>query len=303
MAQGRRTPLDYFFFMRPVLLPPVWTVALLGTISPESSARFPIGQWVIFFVHLTVLFGGVYTLNQICDIESDRRNMKLHFLPERIISLGAAWAFTLALDLAALGLAAIFGWLYVILTAVLMLLGVVYSVGPFPWKNHAWLGLVANAIGHGFLVFCLGLALSGQTIPDGWVRAVAYSLAVGSVYLMTTVPDVTGDRDTGKRTAAVAWGMRVTIVAANFGVVAAIVLAARLGDRHLAFAGAAAWPFFLRALFRPQGASIAAKAAVGALSIAAVIAYPAYSVLLAFGFVATRLFFRWRFGISYPTFV
>jgi 4-hydroxybenzoate polyprenyltransferase len=81
MIQGRHTPLDYFFFLRPVLLPPVWTIALLGTIPLHESRLLSASAWSIFFLHLTALFGGVYTLNQIYDIESDRLNRKRYFLP------------------------------------------------------------------------------------------------------------------------------------------------------------------------------------------------------------------------------
>jgi 4-hydroxybenzoate polyprenyltransferase len=123
------------------------------------------------------------------------------------------------------------------------------------------------------------------------------------VYLATTVPDVEGDRRTGKRTPAVQWGERPTMVAAAILVLIAICLAALVGDKYLALAGLAALPFFVGGVVRPSRAVGAAKAAVGALSIAAAIAYPAYLILLISGFAGTRLFFRWRFGISYPNFV
>lgn len=303
MIQGRHTPLDYFFFLRPVLLPPVWTIALLGTIPLHESRLLSASAWSIFFLHLTALFGGVYTLNQIYDIESDRLNRKLYFLPEGIISLRSAWIFTIVLDIAALGLSLVFGWVHLALTLVIVLLGIVYSVGSSPWKNHPWLGLISNAIGHGLVVFLFGAVISGRPLSENWIGGLAYTLAVGAVYLATTVPDVEGDGRTGKRTLAVAWGARATMIVSGALVSIAIVLAAWSNDRYLAFAGIAAWPFFLRAVLRPSSATIAAKAAVGALSVAAAVAYPLYVILLLSGFVATRLFSRWRFGVTYPTFV
>ena len=303
MIQGRHTPLDYFFFLRPVLLPPVWTIALLGTIPLHESRLLSASAWSIFFLHLTALFGGVYTLNQIYDIESDRLNRKLYFLPEGIISLRSAWIFTIVLDIAALGLSLVFGWVHLALTLVIVLLGIVYSVGSSPWKNHPWLGLISNAIGHGLVVFLFGAVISGRPLSENWIGGLAYTLAVGAVYLATTVPDVEGDSRTGKRTLAVAWGARATMIVSGVLVSIVIVLAAWSNDRYLAFAGIAAWPFFLRAVLRPSSATIAAKAAVGALSVAAAVAYPLYVILLLSGFVATRLFSRWRFGVTYPTFV
>lgn len=303
MIQGRHTPLDYFFFLRPVLLPPVWTIALLGTLRFGLTMQMPLEMWIAFFLHLTALFGGVYTLNQICDVESDRLNRKLHFLPDGIISISAAWRFTIALDAIALTISAFFGWRYILLTAFIVVLGILYSVGNTPWKNRPWLGLCANAIGHGFAVYLFGFLLTFCPLSEGWLVGIAYTLAVGAVYLVTTVPDAQGDLPTGKRTAAVAWGIKTTTIVALGLVTVAIALAAWSGDHYLAFSGIVAWPFFLRTIIRPSVATSAAKAAVGCLSLAAAIAYPMYIALLVAGFVITRLFFRWRFGMTYPTFV
>lgn len=303
MIRGRRTPLDYFFFLRPVLLPPVWTIALLGTIRSGLTHEMPPIMWFAFFIHLSALFGGVYTLNQICDVESDRLNKKLYFLPEGIISIDAAWRFTIALNVFALSVSVIFGWRHLILTAFIVMLGALYSVGKSPWKNQPWLGLISNVVGHGLVVFLFGFVVTACPMSESWLTGIAYSMAVGAVYLATTVPDVEGDRSTSKRTPAVQWGERATMIAAAALVVVAICIAALIGDRYLAVAGLVALPFFVVASVRSSYAASAAKAAVGALSIAAAIAYPAYLILLVSGFVGTRLFFRWRFGISYPNFV
>jgi len=300
VTSGRRTPLDYLFFMRPVLLPPVWTIALLGTIGGENSSHSPL-LWALFLLQLSCLFGAVYTLNQTCDIESDRLNRKLHFLPDGIISLRAAWVFTAVLNVFALAAAFAFGVPYVVLTILLIALGVVYSVGHRPWKNQPLMGLAANCLGHGAIVFLLGAAFAGRPVLDGILGSLGYTAAVFGVYLATTVPDYEGDRRTGKQTAAVVWGQKLTMIVATVCVGAAAVLGAWRGDRYLAFAAVATWPFFLRATLAPGTASTAAKAGVAALSIAAAIAYPMYLVLLVLGFLGTRLFFHWRFGITYPT--
>ncbi len=303
MVHGRHTLLDYLFFLRPVLLPPVWTIALLGTVRLGLAHEMSAGLWVLFFVHLAALFGGVYTLNQICDVESDRANQKLFFLPDRIITLPAAWRFTIALDTIALSISFVFGWLYLGLTVAIVALGILYSVGSSPWKNHAWLGLISNALGHGAIVYLFGYLITDCPLRESWPTVAAYTLAVGAVYLATTVPDTSGDRSTAKLTAAVQWGSRVTLVTAMGFVTAAIGVSAISSDWYLTIAALASWPCFVLAVIRPSTAPTAAKSAVAALSVAAAVAYPMYMVLLVVGFIGTRLFFRWRFGISYPTFV
>lgn len=303
MIQGRKTPLDYLFFIRPVLLPPVWTIALLGTMRSGLTHEMPVAMWAAFFLHLTALFGGVYTLNQICDVESDRLNNKLYFLPEGLISINAAWRLTIALDVVALSLSVNFGWRHLFLTGFIVALGIVYSVGRTPWKNRPWLGLLSNAIGHGLVVYLFGFVVTACPLTESWLGGVGYTLAVAAVYLATTVPDSEGDQLTGKRTAAVQWGERNTMSVASVLVCAAVGIASLSGDWYLAVPAAAALPFFVFGAIHSRSASTAAKAAVGALSIAAAVAYPVYLVLLMSGFIGTRLFFRWRFGISYPNFV
>ncbi len=303
IISGRHTPLDYLFFLRPVLLPPVWTIALLGTVRSGLPHEMPVWMWSAFLVQLTTLFGGVYTLNQICDVESDRLNRKLHFLPEGMISISAAWRFTIALDATSLALAAVFGWAYLAFSFAIVVLGILYSVGRKPWKNRPWLGLLANCLGHGSIVYMLGFLLTDCPIEEGWRGALAYALAVGAVFLATTVPDRLGDTVTGKTTPAVRWGTKATLLLAIVLVFSAAALAFSVHDELLFWAAAASLPFFVLALVVPTRATLAAKAAVGLLSLAAVAVYPLYLALLVSGFMATRLFFRWRFGTVYPTFV
>ncbi|MEW5701144.1 MAG: UbiA family prenyltransferase [Candidatus Zixiibacteriota bacterium] len=300
--RGVRTPLDYLFFLRPVLLPPVWTTALLGTVGVVDPGRMPAWRWLVFFLHLTCLAGGIYTLNQLCDIDSDRRNRKLLFLPEGIIPVRGAWIFTVALDLAALALSVVFGLWYPALTVVGISMGIAYSVGRHAWKNHPWAGLLANAVGHGSLIFLFGRAAVGEPPIISWQASVPYLFAVGAVYLATTVPDRDGDRFSGKLTAAVALGAHRTMNLASLLVGAATMMAWVLEDDHLFGAALVALPFFIwSAARRGELATGAAKAAVAALSMAAVVAYPYYLILLVAGFCLTRLFFRWRFGMTYPT--
>ncbi|HUU44374.1 MAG TPA: UbiA family prenyltransferase [Acidobacteriota bacterium] len=299
---GRATPLDFLFFARPVLLPPVWTIALLGTIIP-GRWRIDGWWWLVFFVQLSCLFGAVYTLNQIRDIESDRLNRKLFFLPEGLISLRAAWRYTIALNLAALVLALWFGLASAILTAAVIALGIAYSLGRSPWKNRPLLGLLANVLGHGTLVFLLGRVFVGQSVSGSVWPSLPYFLAVGAVYLATTVPDAIGDRLSNKRTVAVCVGGRLTMAIAALFVSGSVALAVAVADRHLLVAAIIVWPFFGLGVWRPRlWAARAAQAAVLALSLAAAWAYPAYAVLLFAGFMGTRLFFRWRFGMNYPSF-
>jgi 4-hydroxybenzoate polyprenyltransferase len=302
-VRGRHTILDYIFLTRPVLFPPVWTIALLGTVA-AGLLTIPWWRWALLLIQQACVVGAVYVVNQIFDVESDRANRKLFFLSEGIITIRSAWVFTVVLNFTALAIAAYFGTAYLALTIAGVILGVAYSAGPHAWKNLPLMGLLANVIGHGFIVHASGIAFAQGSIQAHWIRSLAYGLAVGGVYLATTVADVPGDRRSGKRTLAVALGGKSTMQLATVLVVAAIALSLWQGDWYLSIAGLCALPvFFWPALTGgDHWAPRAAKAAVAALTIAAAVSYPWYLVVLLAGFFGTRLFFRWRFDLSYPTF-
>ena len=310
---SRHTLLDYVFLTRPVLMPPVWTIALLGAHSAQSTlAPIPAWRWILLFVQLWCLFGAVYTLNQIFDVESDRTNRKLFFLPQRLISLNAAWGFTIGLNVLGMTLAVFLGAFYSLLSVAILILGVLYSAGNKPWKNRPLAGFLANVVAHGVVVFAMGRIFAGGTLAVLWIPALPYGLAVGGVYLATAAADVFGDRQTGKTTLAVRWGVRTTMLVALALVTAALVAAILGSDWYLAIPAIASLPFFVlaaaaglwrapasfRALGEPQ---TAAKVSVAALTLAAVIAYPLYLAVLVPGFLATRAFFHWRFKMTYPS--
>lgn len=302
--KGRHTVLDYLFFIRPVLLPPVWSIALLGAATIRPVAVSP-WYWVAFFTQLAFLFGAVYTLNQLYDVESDRANRKLFFLPEGMIPILHALAFTVVLDLSALALAFIFNWTYVILTTAIILLGILYSAGRHPWKNNPIAGFLANVVAHGLIVYAMGIAFAGADPLWFWRRAHAYALAVGGVYLATTVADAVGDRLAHKKTIAVMLGPGATMQLALLMVLGAAAIAVWRRDWWLAIPAICVLPVFGRATLSEIGtwAPRAAKVGVFALTIAAVVAYPWYLLVLISGFFGTRLFFRWRFGMTYPSFL
>jgi 1,4-dihydroxy-2-naphthoate octaprenyltransferase len=262
-------------------------------------------------LQLAVLFGAVYTLNQMHDIETDRRNRKLFFLPEGLIPMPAARRFTLALNIAALLLSVaicathpegVGGCTFAGFTLAIMVLGYVYSAGPAPWKGRPILGLIANIVAHGAIVFWMGVAFAGGSPFQYLVPACGYMLAVGAVYLATTVADLQGDRSARKATLAVLLGAPASMRLAVALILSACAVAWSVNDWLLLISAALALPLFIHGAIHtsPVEAARAARAAVGILTIAALLVYPPYLVLLLSGFLGTRLFFRWRFNMTYP---
>ena len=89
--------LDYIFFMRPIILVPLWSFILIGyyhnqnSIQLDSLFQFSLSyQVIIKSILSTLIVGTVYIINQIYDRETDALNKKLFFIPKGIITLKQA---------------------------------------------------------------------------------------------------------------------------------------------------------------------------------------------------------------------
>jgi homogentisate phytyltransferase/homogentisate geranylgeranyltransferase len=78
----------------------------------------------------TFVLGGVYVLNQIMDIETDRLNKKLFLLSGGYVTVKAAYIEMAVLWALALILSVKFGALFLFLIMLSILLGVLYSLPP-----------------------------------------------------------------------------------------------------------------------------------------------------------------------------
>lgn len=315
--------LDGFFLLRIPLLAPVWTILILGWITGTQSANIggswtgaikyaaESGLWMALF-GFSMIVASIYVVNQIVDIESDRINRKLFILPHRFISVRTAWTMAVFCTLAGLAIALLFDRLLFVLFLLSMVLGIFYNLPPLKLKNRAIGGVVANALGHGMLTFLVGwyIAKSGSfsidMIPAGILSSISPALANGAVFLATTIPDAAGDRMTGKRTFCVKFGEKATAVTAALLCAGAFIFSFYM-EYHF-------WvmmiPAFISLLFfiffafstRKEIAFKTFKWPVFLLSSSVALFVPEYGIMILVTFFASRLYYRWRFGIEYPTF-
>ena len=294
--------LDYLFITRPVLMPPVWTILLLGH---HRASTFSVYDNSIGLVFLLISFsiGAVYILNQIHDIESDRINKKLFFLAEGLmpvknarvetvllISIGIIGAFMISFQL---GILYILGFVF----------GFLYSAPPFSFKNrHIW-GLLSNALGHGSLTFLIGWCVTSNLSLEAFLFSLPYLLAVAAVYLNTTLPDIEGDRKVKKITLGVKLGISVSCWLSVIFVLSSLFLALVVKDWVFMLAGGLCFPFFLFAALTKKTKQIilSNKMAVLFLTLAAAVFYPWYFIILVLGFLGTRIYYQVRFNMTYPT--
>jgi 4-hydroxybenzoate polyprenyltransferase len=299
---GKITKLfDYIFFLRPILHPPVWTIVILGFFRvPTSNAN---SDLIYLLLLSSTAASWAYIVNQISDIESDRINNKLHFLPRGLISLKAAYIMAgLALIITVVGallMAPIIG----ILFTIGLIFGYIYSGKPFYGKNRPIVSVLSNGIAHGILPFLAGYIGAGGRWQAGAVFSLPYFFAVAAVFIGTTIPDIPGDLKSGKITLGVALGVRVSTVIMTFYLAIALLLSLMVKDTFLIVVAGVSLPFYIAAIIVPteRRILIAIKLSILLLSVAACIEFWPYALILIGLFVITRFYYRKRFGAVYPS--
>ncbi|MFO7914065.1 MAG: UbiA family prenyltransferase [Candidatus Krumholzibacteriales bacterium] len=308
MEKTRRSAADYLFLLRPMILIPVWSFFLLGgyhsAVGPEREINTP--GIIAGFISFTLLIGAVYIINQITDRESDRRNDKLFLLPRGIITIRAAVMEMVALIAISFAIGIILmPAAFNIILILSLLLGAAYSIEPVRLKRRGLLDIAANGAGIGFLAPLAGCISAGSDISNPQAL-LPYPLAVASVHLVTTLADMEGDRGCGLRTSGVLLGRHWSVITSVLLMLSAL-LAAFLTENSIAFyAVLFSLPFYLVLAGKDKHSAgrvlLPAKTATLIFAVAAGYAFRLYLPFLAVVILLTRLYYRRRFGISYPSF-
>ncbi|MDR0331779.1 MAG: UbiA family prenyltransferase [Chitinispirillales bacterium] len=308
---------DALFLLRLPLLAPVWTVLMLGWIAGNAEARVWGVSYGSLFINLfgfSLVVASIYVINQIEDIESDRINRKLFLLPQGIISIPAAWALAVICAAGGFAVALTQGvWMFS-LFALGFVIGILYNSPPASLKNRPIGGWIANSLGHGAITFLVGwlsakggAGMTPELFAPGLLSSLAPAFANGAVFLATTVPDADGDRQTGKRTFCVAYGAKATAAAAAAMCALALAASFLIENRFYVMAIPAAlslWVFVNFAVTMKQEAAFHSfKWPVFLLSAFVMLYVPVYGALVLVTFLGSRLYYKLRFGIVYPTFM
>jgi 4-hydroxybenzoate polyprenyltransferase len=300
---------DYLFLARPTLLVPVWTILLMGyyrgLVHLNGQAPrfvFP-ARFVYVFLIYSALMGGVYILNQITDRETDRKNEKLFLLSAGIVPPRLAVLEMLLLFCVSISLSFCFDSHYPILFGVSLTMGILYSTPPVRAKGRPFLDLIFNSLGYGMVSFLVGWSGAGPPVKAALVHAAPYCLAVGGVFVNTTIPDIEGDRSDGAITTGVCLGEHRAAVLGLSLIVGAALASLVLRDIVCFAASAAALPFFILAVLKRNRRWYLRSFRIGAptLVIAAVLLFPWYLALLLVTLVSMRVYYKYRFGLPYPS--
>ena len=273
-------------------------MVLAGRYNAGSDS--PVG---LIFIYLAALLGASYTVNQLADIEGDKKNNKLFLVADEYVDRTVA--LIICILLAAAGIAGFFslgftpgvlGLAFIVITAYL------YNYAPFRWKDRPLLGPVVTLLG-GAIAFLLGV------FPDfdlsQLLGVLPYLAAFGAVAILTTVPDMAGDSASGKNTFAVVFGKKTSaLVSASLCTIAAL-LGWLLNDNVILWPALLSCPIFIAAIFdsdEKRMVILSIKISIFGLSLVVGILFPWYLVLIIAYYFFARWYYKNRFDMQYPSF-
>lgn len=303
--------LDYLFVLRPILFFPGWSTMLAGYYIDTNVRWFPFNvpiqnltNIVLLILGFAMVMGSSFILNQLQDVESDKKNRKLFFISDGILSVATAKREIAILFVLSL----IIGFYIKLQVGILFIIffivtGYLYNFAPALMKNRPWGSLLSNAL-MGWLAFAIGWG----AVHDLNVRLVSDSLPYLifniTLYLFTTLPDTEGDRQSGKRTLAVLFGMKNVIRWAVSLYIIGLFISLYMQDYQALIFYLLSIPFFGIIPFRMTTSDTirATKFGIFFFAISVCIRFPYYFILMLIGFFGTQLYFKKRFDFNYPNF-
>jgi chlorophyll synthase len=295
------------------MLIPVWAFFLAGywrSISVSLSGigahirmmLVPRGSFWLSFVSFSLLMGAVYIINQIVDRESDRVNQKLFLIPLGIVPVKLAIIMVVVLVAVSLGMGWTFGIWYLVLLCISLIVGVLYSVPPLRLKGRPVVDIISNAAGYGVLAFGIGWITRDCLSLDFALRLIPYFFAAATIFTASTVLDREGDRADGALTTAVTFGITPTLMISLVTLFVALGSGIVLRDYIILVTSVVGLPLIIIALIRKKRQFVTlymrGTSYVFILLVAAV--FPWFLVLLVCVFMSSKLYYRLRFGITYP---
>ncbi len=302
---------DYFFLLRPILWVPLWVFVFIGYMYGKRIELFSItlGLPLKFFSVLlsyTLLMSSTYIINQIIDKESDKINEKLFLIPYGIISERVALIIAVILSICSL----IWGYfvgktVLLILYLISLVLGLLYSLPPLQAKGRPFLDILFNALGYGCIAFCVGWSITEKLSLHTFTISLGYIILVSAVFINTTIPDIPGDKKSGKITTGVFLGRRLSSILAGATFFLALIYGFFEMDVLILIPSFLGAVFSLLSLWDDSADMIIIKLSyrVPALIFVLLVAikFPVFLILNLFLLIILRKYYKSRFGLDYPS--
>lgn len=312
-----RSVADLFMTTRPVVLIPVWGFSALGfraavAAGSSKSIRECWGLATMSDYGMLLTFSlsvaAVYIINQIADIEADKKNGGLPLVASGIVSVRAAYVTMILCSAVAILLPLLLQQpLYAAAAALSITIGFVYSVKPFRLSGRPLLDFISNAIGYGVVAFAVGWIAAGRSPlnKEFIIASLPYLFLMSAGSISSTIPDITGDKEDYKFTTAVVFGVMSSHVIAMSCLLVAIATGIINRDTVAVTCATLSLPVYLLFLLHRTTALMEATYKVGGAicMIAAFVALPLFIPVSLVVFLATWLYFRIRHGVNYPSLV
>jgi 4-hydroxybenzoate polyprenyltransferase len=291
---------DLFFLMRPTLILVVWLFPLAGVRGVDG--RF--GSLMLLLFQYFCILGSAFIINQLHDKEGDAANGKCETLSRGLVTEETALRMSWILLIGGLAAALALGWLNLLLTLLFFLLtAVFYNKPPLSAKDRPFAGPVILALGAAILLL-QGAALGGplNLMISLWT-GLPMVLAGLSISLLTTIPDLAGDRLAGKHTFAVVFGVDRTWIAAAAAMAGACLLALLGRDMVVALPAAVSIGLMIHGLLNKpeERAGRVVRLSITAMGLALVPDHLWLMLLVPVFVVLARRYYKQRFNLVYPS--
>ncbi len=248
--------------------------------------------------------GGGAILNQIKDTATDRQNQKLFLIGDGFVAKSHAYIESILLIVIGLSLSIYLSWhIFWILLIAIFEAGYLYNFHPFSLKNYPIRGLFAN-MAMGWFVFIIGWLLLQPFNVAMLIQSTPFALFNTGLYLLTTLPDVPGDAQSGKITFPVRYGIENTFRASLVLFALSLLASILLSNGFMILTLSVSLPAIIWAYFRKtvESAVIALKMGIFFFSIGICVKFPPFFCMILLAFFLTRFYYKSRFGINYPNF-
>ncbi|MBL8025407.1 MAG: UbiA family prenyltransferase [Fibrobacteres bacterium] len=307
--------LDAFFVMRPLILIPVWGYFLLGYYSAvKNYSNVDSFAFIWTFSPLTWLtlslllmsVASAYVLNQLNDIEADKKNGGLPLIAAGKFPASVAKIETLLLAILPLIISAFIAPQVFFLITLATLLNAAYNLRPLYFTGRPFADFLSNAIGFGFVAFGLGwISAHNMTLPSIWnmtASSMPYFLFMAAGSINSTIPDRFGDKEAGKITTVVFLGEKKANLISILFLLSALTAAVINEDRLAILTASISIPLFIKYQITSKESDALRTFQVGGALLIILIAIfvPVFCISGIAIFFATRLYFKKRFGVKYP---
>jgi 4-hydroxybenzoate polyprenyltransferase len=303
--------LDYLFVLRPMLFFPGWSTMMAGYFIQTKTNWFPIFQFHLNYFHLlsllfafALVMGSSFVLNQLKDIESDKKNKKLFIISNGILSSKTIWWEVFILTAISFFIAFRINFEVGSLIVIFFIVtGILYNFSPVKMKDRPWGSLFANGL-MGWLAFSIGWAANNSINFNLILDSIPYVCFNTALYLFTILPDREGDLISQKKTLAVKFHIKHIIRLAFLLYSTGFLVSFWLLDKQALIFYILSLTFFFKTLSGPkiENTIRATKFGILFFAISICLRWPAYLILMLIGFYGTKWYFKMRFNFDYPNF-